>query len=397
MECIAPGLNVQLEAEGCVIDLGSLYARLAQLQDKRHARGLRHALVTVLIYLVLAKLAGQDRVYGISQWAKHRQVALAEAFGALRVNAPSVNTYRRVLANAIEIEEFEQVIRDFFRALPQAGHTVVIALDGKALRGTIPAGQTHGRHLLAAYLPAEGWVLYQVEVANKENEISAAPRVLKALDLRDKVVTGDAMFAQHELSRQIVEAGGDYVWTVKDNQSTLRQDIALLFQPEETVKGFSPALKEFRTAQTFNKGHGREERRTLTASTELKDYLDWPTAAQVFKLERSSKRTADGMTSNEVVYGITSLPPDQASPARLLALNRSHWGIENGLHYRRDETLREDWCHLKGGQAPRAMAVINNLIVGLVLHLGWTNLPEARRYFDAHPAEAQRLVMRQLD
>lgn len=397
MECIAPSLNVQLEAEGCVIDLGSLYARLAQLPDKRHARGLRHALVTVLVYIVLAKLAGQDRVYGISQWAKYRQVTLAEAFGLLRVDAPSVNTYRRVLANAVEIEEFEQVVRDFFGALPQAGHTVVIALDGKALRGTIPAGQTHGRHLLAAYLPAEGWVLYQVEVANKENEISAAPRVLKCLDLRGKVVTGDAMFAQRELSQQIVDAGGDYVWTVKDNQSTLRQDIALLFQPEETVKGFSPALKEFRTAHTFNKGHGREERRTLTASTELKDYLDWPTAAQVFKLERLIKRTADGKTSTEVVYGITSLTPDQASPARLLELNRSHWGIENGLHYRRDETLREDWCHLKGGHAPRAMAVINNLIVGLVLHLSWTNLPEARRYFDAHPAAARRLVMRQLE
>jgi predicted transposase YbfD/YdcC len=397
MECIAPGLNSQLAAEGCVIDLGSLYARLAQLQDKRHARGLRHTLVTVLVYMVLAKLAGQDRVYGISQWAKHRQTALAEALALSRVQAPSVNTYRRVLANAIEMEEFEQVVREFFGALPQAGHTGVIALDGKALRGTIPAGQTHGRHLLAAYLPAEGWVLYQVEVVNKENEISAAPRILKALDLRDKVVTGDAMFAQRELSRQIVEAGGDYVWTVKDNQSTLRQDIALLFQPEETMKGFSPALKEFRTAQTFNKGHGREERRTLTASTELQDYLDWPTAAQVFKLERRIKRTGDGKTSTEVVYGITSLMPDKASPARLLELNRSHWGIENGLHYRRDETLREDWCHLNGGQAPRAMAVINNLIVGLVLHLGWSNLPEARRYFDAHPAEARRLVMRQLD
>jgi predicted transposase YbfD/YdcC len=386
-----------MAAEGCVIDLGSLYAQLAQLQDQRHARGLRHALVTVLVYIVLAKLAGQDRVYGISQWAKHRQTVLAEALALVRVQAPSVNTYRRVLADAIEIEEFEQVVREFFGALPQAGHTVVIALDGKALRGTIPAGQTHGRHLLAAYLPAEGWVLYQVEVANKENEISAAPRILKALDLRDKVVTGDAMFAQRELSRQIVEAGGDYVWTVKDNQSTLRQDIALLFQPEETVKGFSPALKEFRAAQTFNKGHGREERRTLTASTELQDYLDWPTAAQVFKLERRIKRTGDGKTSTEVVYGITSLTPDKASPARLLDLNRSHWGIENGLHYRRDETLREDWCHLKGGQAPRAMAVINNLIVGLVLHLGWSNLPEARRYFDAHPAEARRLIMRQLN
>jgi predicted transposase YbfD/YdcC len=396
MECTAPALDVQIAAEGCVIDLGSLYADLARLHDHRHARGLRHALVTVLIYIVLAKLAGQDRVYGISQWTKHRQQALAEAFGLTRIDAPSVNTYRRVLSDAIDIEEFEQVVRDFFRALPRAGHSVVIALDGKALRGTIPAGQTHGRHLLAAYLPAEGWVLYQVEVVNKENEISAAPRVLKCLDLRGKVVTGDAMFAQRDLSQQIVDAGGDYVWTVKDNQSTLRQDIALLFQPEQPAKGFGAALKDFRTAQTVNKGHGREERRRLTASAELQAYLDWPSAAQVFQLERQIKRTADGKTSTEVIYGITSLPPDQASPARLLELNRSHWGIENGLHYRRDETLREDWCHLKRGQAPRAMAVLNNLIVGLVLHLGWTNLPEARRYFDAHPAEARRIVMRQL-
>lgn len=175
MECTALALDVQVEAEGCVIDLGSLYADLARMHDKRHARGLRHALVTVLVYVVLAKMAGQDRVYGISQWVKHRQAALAVA------KAPSVNTYRRMLGESIDIEEFEQVVRAFFGALPHAGQSVVIALDSKALRGTIRAGQTHGRHLLAAYLPAEGWVLYQVEVANKENEISAAPRVLKCL------------------------------------------------------------------------------------------------------------------------------------------------------------------------------------------------------------------------
>jgi predicted transposase YbfD/YdcC len=396
MECSVPSLDIQLDADGCVIDLGSLYANLAGLHDKRHARGLRHALVTVLVYVVLAKLAGQDRVYGISQWVKHRQTALAEAFALAVAKAPSVNTYRRVLAVALDIEEFEQVVREFFAGLPQAGQSVVIALDGKALRGTIPAGQTHGRHLLAAYLPAEGWVLYQVEVVNKENEISAAPRVLKCLDLRGKVVTGDAMFAQRELSQQIVEAGGDYLWTVKDNQSTLRQDIELLFQPEQAVKGFSPALKDFRTAHTVNKGHGREERRTLTASTELNAYLAWPTAAQVFKLERHIKRTATGKITHEVVYGITSLTVEEADPARLLRLNRCHWGIENGLHYRRDETLREDWCHLKQGHAPRAMAVINNLIVGLVAHLKWTNLAEARRYYDAHPRDAQHLVMRRL-
>ena len=207
MQCTPPELAVNVAADGCVVDLDSLYAYLARVRDKRHARGLRYGLVTVLVYLLLAKLAGEDRVYGISQWVKHRQVALAEALGLTQAQAPSVNTYRRVLGEAIDIEEFERVVREFFAARPQAGQSVVIALDGKTLRGTIPAGQTQGRHLLAAYLPAEGWVLYQVEVVNKENEISAAPRVLKCLDLRGKVVTGDAMFAQRELSLQIVEAG----------------------------------------------------------------------------------------------------------------------------------------------------------------------------------------------
>jgi len=100
--------------------------------------------------------------------------------------------------------------------------------------------------------------------------------------------------------------------------------------------------------------------------------------------------------TDEVVYEITSLTAKAAHPKHLLRLIRSHWGIENGLHYRRDETLREDWCHLKRGQAPRAMAVINNLIVGLVLRLGWTNLAAARRYFDAYPHEAHRLVFQQV-
>jgi hypothetical protein len=90
------------------------------------------------------------------------------------------------------------------------------------------------------------------------------------------------------------------------------------------------------------------------------------------------------------------LRAQQASVAQLLGLVRAHWGIENGLYYRRDEMLRKDWCHLKGGDAPRAMAVINNLIIGLILHVGRTNLPVARRYYDVHPKEAQRLVLLRL-
>jgi len=101
-----------------------------------------------------------------------------------------------------------------FQSQPQAGQSILIALDGKTLRGTMPAGQTRGLHLLAAFLPGAGWVLMQVEVDGKENEIKAAPRLLQCLDLRGKIVTGDALLAQRDLSVQIVEQGGAYVWAV---------------------------------------------------------------------------------------------------------------------------------------------------------------------------------------
>jgi predicted transposase YbfD/YdcC len=393
MDYSVADFDVNIDPAGFVIDLGSLYDRLATLTDCRDARGKRYALVTVLVFVVLAKLAGEDRLFGISEWVKHRKEQLAAALHLVKPRAPHPSTYSRILGRVVRVEEFEKVVHDFFAEQPGAGRSVAIALDGKTVRGTIRAGQTQGLHLLAAYLPAEGWVLLQMTVNGKSNEITAAPRVLECLDLRGKVVTGDAMHAQRELSAQIVKAGGDYVWSVKDNQSELRQDIQTLFQPEKTVKGFSPATKDFRTDETNEKSHGRLERRTLTASTELKGYLTWPGAEQVFTLERHFVRLADGRVTAETVYGITSLSAREANPKRLLQLIRSHWGIENGLHYRRDETLREDWCHLRHGHATRVMATINNLVLGLLLTRGITNVPQARRRFAAHPEEALGLVL----
>ena len=113
-----------------MVDLDSLYAHLARLQDRRHARGLRYALVTVLGYIVLAKLAGEDRLYGISQWVWHRKESLAEALHLDKLRAPCLNTYRTILGQVIDIEEFEKVVREFFAAQPQAGQGIVIALDG---------------------------------------------------------------------------------------------------------------------------------------------------------------------------------------------------------------------------------------------------------------------------
>jgi predicted transposase YbfD/YdcC len=392
-EYSTPTFDVNLDPDGFVFDLDSLYTCLCRLSDSRHARGVRYALVTLLMFVILAKLAGEDRLAGIADWVHHRRDALAEALHLRQPRAPHRTTYSRILGRVIRVEDFEQVVREFFAQPPQAGHSVILTLDGKTLRGTIPAGATRGLHLLAAFLPGEGWVIMQVEVDRKENEITAAPRVLNCLDLRGKIVTGDALLAQRDLSIQIVAGGGDYVWTIKDNQAQLRQDIATLFEPETCVKGFSPALSDFRSAHTTEKAHGRLEQRRITVSSELKGYLDWPSAEQVFKLERRFQRMKDGKITQEVVYGVTSLTAQEASPRRLLEIVRTHWQIENGLHYRRDETLREDWCHLRLGHAPHMMAALNNLVLGLLLRRGVKNVPEARRAYAANWPEALRLIL----
>jgi predicted transposase YbfD/YdcC len=386
--------EVNLRPEGFIVDLGSLFANLMQLHDRRDARGLRYALVTVLAYVVLAKLSGENFVRGIAEWVKHRKDALGEALGFAQPQAPHATTYSRILGYAIDGEEFQRVVGDFFGQWPAAGQSVVISLDGKTVRGTIPAGATQGLHQLAAYLPEEGWVLMQVVVERKENEITAAPRVLKCLDLRGKVVRGDALLTQQSLSTQIVEAGGEYVWIIKNNQPEVRQAIETLFQPEPCLPGFSAGTPDVRTARTVEKGHGRLEQRTLTASSELREYLDWPYVEQVFKLERRWERVKDGRVTQDVVYGLTSLTAEEAHPERLLSLVRAQWGIENGLHYRRDETLREDWCRVRMGQAAQILTLINNLVIGLLLRRGVKNVPEARRRFAAHLDEAVQAVLR---
>jgi predicted transposase YbfD/YdcC len=385
--------DVNVKPSSFLVDLDSLFAALSQLEDRRDARGLRYALVTVLFLLLLAKVCGEDHLRGIAQWVALRKEALAEALGLAKPQAPHATTYSRVLNKAIDIESLERVASRFFQEQATTGQSVLINLDGKTMRATIPAGKTKGVHLLAAYLPQEGWVLLQVEVGSRENEIPAAMRIVKQLDLRDKVVTGDALLAQRELSAEIVEAGGDYVWTVKGNQGRLKEDIEVLFEVESCTGGFSPCHKDFQTATTGNKGHGRLERRTLTSSSLLKEYLDWPYVEQVFRLERRFVRVTDGKELQEVSYGVTSLTREEADAGRLLQLSRGHWGIENKLHYRRDDTLHEDRCRLKG-QGAQAMALLNNLVLGLLRNRGFETAPDARRYYAANWHEAAALILR---
>jgi hypothetical protein len=152
-------------------------------------------------------------------------------------------------------------------------------------------------------------------------------------------------------------------------------------------------VADTRTAASRGKGHGRRERRTITTTTWLNEYLrDWPGVAQVFRLVR--ERTVRGATTVEVVYGLTSLDREKANASRLLELTRGHWGIENELHYTRDVTLGEDRCRVRRGNAPRVLASLRNVAVYLLRNTDHPSVPAATREMAAFPDRALDLIKR---
>jgi predicted transposase YbfD/YdcC len=385
-------MNYSMKVEEAVeFEVNSLYEALLRVQDKRKARGKRYSLAVVLTLSVLAKLGGEDEPEGMAEWVKHRAQELRAGLGIQRTSMPHAVTYWRILGQAIDVQEFEQVLGAFFKGCQVQSEQ--LAMDGKTLRGTIEAGQTRGVHLLAVYGVEGGVVLNQVNVLSKENEISAAPKVLNGIELRGKVVTGDALFTQRDLSSQIVDAGGHYVWRVKDNQPNLRADIERLFGPERVPPGSAPLKTDFQSVTTTTQAHGRLETHTLTTSILLNSTSDWPYLGQVFQLVRDVRHTKSGKTTHEVMYGVTSLSSADADPKRLLALHRRHWAIENKLLYCRDVTFHEDACRLAIGTAAQAIATLNNLVLGLLRARGFSAIASARRRFCAVPAEALALVL----
>jgi predicted transposase YbfD/YdcC len=383
-------------ADGTVLfDMGSLYARLAEMTDKRKRRGIRYPLVTLLVMMVMAKLCGEDTPSGIAEWVKHRAEQFAELLKLKRKKMPHHSTYRRVEEEIVNPEELEKVVSRVLSERKYYGKQVLLSLDGKVLRGTLNEEQ-QGTYLLSAYLPQEGVVLMEIALEGKGSEIPGAVQLLKMVDLREKVVMGDALHTQRAVSIQIVEAGGDYIWFAKGNQSQLEEDIRLWFEPEPVpIPGQGRLRKDFETVKYISKGHGRLEERTLTVSSLLNDFLGWPYLQQVFKLERCFTSTKTGATQEYVVYGITSLSREEIMPSDLLAKIRMYWGIENGLHYRRDVTLREDRTRMTKGNAGRVMACLNNLVIGLIsTKTNFDYLPQARRFLDAHPTRAFALISR---
>ena len=209
----------QQKEQGYVIEVGSLAAKLDKLKDGRKRRGVRYKLGAILMLVTLAKMAGEDSVRGIATWLRLRCGWLNQALQIPRKTAPHHTTISRVLSKAIDVEELDQSIGEFCCDLERQKRLVweqmkegvrqwaIICIDGKTLRGSIAVGNTSGVHLLAAWDPDAGFVMMQLAVDKKENEIVVAPRLLSMINPAGRVVIGDAMHTQRNISIQIVTAG----------------------------------------------------------------------------------------------------------------------------------------------------------------------------------------------
>lgn len=244
--------------------------------------------------------------------------------------------------------------------------------------------------------PAWCWRNGGVRTDAHEVELHVAPSLLNALPLAGAIVTGDALYCQRPICRQIVAAGGHYLLTVKGNQPRLSADIAALFQdpPVHEVTGLPIP---FATAEQRDRHGDRHEVRRLMVSGALNGYLDWPGAQQVAKVERTTTRR--GRTRTWTRYLITSLPEPDAyhgavgtTAAELLARSRGHWSIENRLHYVRDVTLGEDASQIRTGAGPQALAALRNVVIALLRHAGWTNIAAGLRYNAWRPGAALQLL-----
>jgi len=259
-----------------------------------------------------------------------------------------------------------------------------IAVDGKTLRGSKKQGAP-GTHLLSVLSHRLGLTLRQQAVDVKTNEIKAIETVLEQIVLPGRVLTMDVLLTQRQVAQTMVDKGGDYVMIVKANQPKLQEEIELVFT-------LPPAGDRQEYSWSVDTGHGRIETRNLTTSEALVGYSDWPGMAQVFEVGRHVITKKTGKERVEVVYGVTSLSPDQAGPGRLLELVRGHWCIENKSHWVRDVTCDEDRSQVRSGNIAQLMAALRNTAIGLLRGAGHTNIAKACRQMAAQPAKALALV-----
>lgn len=368
------------------IEIPPLVTIVSPLGDWRKEKGKRFQLLSLVGFIVLGLLCGKREVRAMARWGQALPATYRQRLGFDPQRSPSAATLCRVLWH-IRVETLEAALESWAREIHQqlvaAGVTKGIAIDGKSIRRAASLGSKNV-HLLAAVCHQLRLVLKQLAVDDKTNEITTLPLLLERMVLGGLVVTVDALLTQREVAHAIRRRHGHYLMYVKDNQPKLLWAIQMLF--EQPPK---PGVAPWPQTKIVSSGHGRVEVRQLSASSALNDYLNWPGLQQVFRLTRQRHRLKDGLRSESVVYGLTSLPAEAASPAQLLAITRQHWAaVENGTHWVRDVVMGEDACTVRKATAPQAFAALRNLALSLARLAHFASFTAALDAFSANPALA---------
>lgn len=325
-----------------LVDVGSIASYFESLSDPRHLRNRKHLLVDIAVIAVAAIICGCDGPTAIHRWATHRKDWLVQHL-ALPNGIPSRDCIRRLLI-ALEPQAFQRCFQDWIAAaIPNDDPTSkpsrrLVAIDGKTCRGSHDAGNGLGAiHIVSAWASEEGIALGQVATDAKSNEITAIPVLLEQINLKNTIVTIDAMGCQKAIVETIVAGSGDCVITVKDNQPNLRAAIDTIFH-DQIERDFEDL--QYRCHETRDEGHGRIDERVYFLTKVPRDFApakDWPDVKAIGYALRLTQH-ADGRQTSEVRYYISTR---YLSGKRFAEAVRGHWSIES-MHWVLDVTFRED-------------------------------------------------------
>lgn len=340
------------------------------VSDPRIERSKKHPLISVLMIGLMSVLAGGEGYNDMEEYGEVNEKLLRD-FLDLSNGIPSHDTFRNVFSR-INPKELEEFLLEFTKHLSEGFKRCdsnVIALDGKTVRGSYDkAREQNALHLVSAWAAGTRLVLGQVAVDGKSNEITAIPKLLQMLDIKGATITMDAMGTQREIAKQIIDKKADYVLALKKNHGTFHEDVTDFFSGH-AVDNFSEL--EHTSFETTDKGHGRIEIRTTIATDEIEwsgRDAEWK-GLKSFVMVRGSRIIGD-REKTEARYYISSLP---ATASNLAEAVRSHWGIENDLHWMLDVNFREDQSRIRRDNGPRNMAALRKVALNL---LKASNLPK---------------------
>jgi predicted transposase YbfD/YdcC len=333
---------------------------LSEIEDpRRDTANRRHELIDILVIALCGMLSAADDWVSIEQYGEAKQDWFAK-FLSLPNGIPSHDTFNRVFSR-IDPEQFMNCFLKWVSAIRSVFGHELIAVDGKTLRRSHDGDNRAAIHMVSAWATQNNLVLGQVKTQEKSNEITAIPELLEALSLKGSLVSIDAMGCQKDIAEKIVAKEGDYLLSVKDNQSTLKEAIEVTLSSRKRQAYVKPQI-DFHENTQRNRDR-KEVRRcwTTTSLSKLDRAEDWKGLNQIALVE--SERTVHGKTSLEKRYYICSA---RLSAEEIIQLSRNHWGVENKLHWVLDMAFREDECRVRKGNGAENLARLRHIALNLL-------------------------------